>query len=227
MAAAASLTPDGENSVYAAARDVCAMTSFYTTTFMLHGHTGGGIGEIWRSAAMGLLAREEARSSTASSWTTASGTTTCRAASTARSASSAARGYDNDEWGAAYALAYTIPRKTLRITGAPPTKFSKPYQLPEQPWGTEADNAFLSLEAVPDAGGKQQDLSGETLAKDSSMPFFRRFTAPGEVSDDMLRQYIHHQDHNIRFVAAEQGARHQQRLHRLARPGRRGAAGTW
>jgi hypothetical protein len=55
MAAAASLTPNGERSVYAGARDVCAMTSFYTTSFMLHGHTGGGIGEIWRSAAMGLL----------------------------------------------------------------------------------------------------------------------------------------------------------------------------
>ena len=55
MAAAAALTPDGEKSVYAQARDVCAMQSFYTTSFMLHGHTGGGIGEIWRSAAMGLL----------------------------------------------------------------------------------------------------------------------------------------------------------------------------
>ena len=50
MAAAAALTPDGEDSVYAQARDVCAITSFYTTSFMLHGHTGGGIGEsewIW------------------------------------------------------------------------------------------------------------------------------------------------------------------------------------
>ena len=55
MAAAAALTPEGEESVYAAARDACAMQSFYTTSFMLHGHTGGGIGEIWRSAAMGLL----------------------------------------------------------------------------------------------------------------------------------------------------------------------------
>ena len=60
-------------------------------------------------------------------------------------------------WGAAYPLAYTIPRKTLRITGAPRGKFSKPYQLPKQPWGTEADNAFLSLEAVPDKDGNKQD----------------------------------------------------------------------
>ncbi|MGI9242312.1 MAG: DUF6288 domain-containing protein, partial [Verrucomicrobiales bacterium] len=39
MAAAAALTPDGESSIYARARDTCAMQSFYTTTFMLHGHT--------------------------------------------------------------------------------------------------------------------------------------------------------------------------------------------
>ena len=55
MAAAASLTPNGEESLYAGARDAAAMTGFYTTTFMLHGHTGGGIGEIWRRAGMGLL----------------------------------------------------------------------------------------------------------------------------------------------------------------------------
>ena len=55
MAAAAALTPDGEHSLYAKARDICAIQSFYTTSFMLHGHTGGGIGEIWRSAAMSLL----------------------------------------------------------------------------------------------------------------------------------------------------------------------------
>jgi len=31
------------------------MSGFYTTTYMLHRHTGGGVGEIWRSAATGLL----------------------------------------------------------------------------------------------------------------------------------------------------------------------------
>ncbi|MCH2065490.1 MAG: DUF6288 domain-containing protein, partial [Roseibacillus sp.] len=61
MAAAAALTPDGENSLYAKARDVCAIQSFYTTSFMLHGHTGGGIGEIWRSAAMGLMREKKPR----------------------------------------------------------------------------------------------------------------------------------------------------------------------
>ena len=201
MAAAAALTPDGENSVYAGARDVCAITSFYTTTFMLHGHTGGGIGEIWRSAAMGLLREKRPAQyrefmdnrqwhyDLSRRWDGSFGIL------------GGAR-YDNTEWGAGYALAYTIPRKTLRISGAPATRLSKPYPLPTQPWGTEADNRFISLEAVPDADGRKQDLSHETLAEDSSRPFFLRIHGSDEVSDDLLRRYIHHQDHNIRFVAA-------------------------
>ena len=104
MAAAASLTPDGEQSIYARARDTAAMTGFYTTTFMLHGHTGGGIGEGCAAPRWGCCTRRS-RSSTASSWTTGGGTTSCPAASTAPSASSAGtrlRGiYDSEEWGAA------------------------------------------------------------------------------------------------------------------------------
>ncbi|MEO1973313.1 MAG: DUF6288 domain-containing protein [Pirellulaceae bacterium] len=205
MAAAAALTPDGKKSVYAAARDACAMTSFYTTSFMLHGHTGGGIGESWRSPAMGLLYEKRPQQyrefmdnrqwhyDLSRRWDGSFGIL-------------GGAGYDTEKWkgawGTAYALTYTIPRKTLRISGAPPTEFSRQYQLPKQPWGTEADNAFVSLEAVPDTSGKRQDLSGETLAEDSSRPFIIRIHDSGEVSDDLLRQYIHHQDHNIRFVAA-------------------------
>jgi hypothetical protein len=46
-------------------------------------------------------------------------------------------------------LSFTAPLRTLRITGAPKTKFSKEYTLPENLWGTEADLAFLSLEHHP------------------------------------------------------------------------------
>ncbi len=201
MAAAASLTPEGEESVYAAARDTCAMTSFYTTTFMLHGHTGGGIGEIWRSAAMGLLHDKKPKQ-----YREFMDNRKWHYELSRRFDGSfgilGGGGYDKEQWGVAYPLAYTIPRKILRITGAPPSKFSKKYQLPKLPWGTEADNAFVSLEAVPDKDGKQQDLSDETLARDSSMHFIRRFHGPDQPSDDVIRKYIHHQDHNIRFVAA-------------------------
>ncbi|MBT3201713.1 MAG: hypothetical protein HN350_17565 [Phycisphaerales bacterium] len=201
MAAAASLTPDGEKSIYAQARDSCAMKSFYTTTYMLHGHTGGGIGEIWRSAAMGLLHETKpnqyrdfmdsrqwhydmSRRFNGSFGILGGG------------------GYDTEKWGVAYPLAYTIPRKTLRIAGAPRTKFSKSYQLPKRPWGNDADDIFMSIQAVPDKNGKKQDMSGETIAKDASMHFLTRFHGKQQPSDDEIRKYIYHPEFNIRNIAA-------------------------
>lgn len=201
MAAAAALTPDGENSVYAQARDVCAITSFYTTTFMLHGHTGGGIGEIWRSAAMGLM-----RDKRPGQYRDFMDHRTWHYDLSRRFDGSfgilGGGGYDKVQWGVAYGWAYTVPRRKLRIFGAPPTKFSKPYKLPAQPWGNEADNDFLSLDAVPDAEGNKQDLTGETLESDSSMPFLRRFHAPEGVSDETIRRFMHHQDAVVRQTAA-------------------------
>jgi Family of unknown function (DUF6288) len=46
-------------------------------------------------------------------------------------------------------LSYTAPLQTLRITGAPRTKFSQKYTLPKNIWGTKADLAFLSIEHNP------------------------------------------------------------------------------
>jgi len=207
MAAAASLTPDGEKSVYAAARDICAMTSFYTTTYMLHGHTGGGIGEGWRSPAMGMLYEKKPAQYREfmdnRRWHYELSRRFNGAFGIIGGDEGTGSYYDSEEWGAAYALTYTIPRKTLRITGAPLSKFAKPYQLPERPWGTAADDAFLSLEAVADAEGKRQDVSNETLASASAKPLIERLLAMGEVDDDVLRRYMHHPDYLIRNLAAK------------------------
>jgi len=204
MAAAASLTPNGEQSGYAGARDACAMTSFYTTTFMLHGHTGGGIGEIWRSAAMGplhdktpaqyreFMDNRQWHYDLSRRWDGSFGIL------------GGAR-YDNIEWGAGYALAYTVPRKTLRITGAPKTKFVHEYRLPERPWGTRADDAFASIEPAADKNGKRPDLSQETLAADSARGLLGRL-APPDLSDETIRRYAHHRDHTIRLFAARKAA---------------------
>lgn len=204
MAAAASLTPDGEKSIYARARDVVAMSSFYTTTFMLHGHTGGGIGEIWRSAAMGLLYDKKPKQyrefMDARQW---------HYDLSRRFNGSfgilGGAGYDKEEWGTAYALTYTIPRKTLRITGAT-SRFAKPYQLPERPWGTAADDAFESVEPAAYANGSKQDISGETLARDSSKPLISRLNAEAPVSDDEVRRLIHHPEYLIRHMASNHAA---------------------
>jgi hypothetical protein len=200
MAAAASLTTDGEKSVYAQARDSCAMKSFYTTTYMLHGHTGGGIGEIWRSAAMGLLHDKKP-----GQYRDFMNSRQWHYDMSRRYDGSlgilGGGGYDKEQWGVAYLLAYTIPRKTLRIAGAPRTKFSKSYQLPKQPWGNDADDIFLSIQAVADKNGKKQDMSGETIANDASMHFLLRFHGT-QASDDDIRKYIYHPEFNIRNIAA-------------------------
>jgi len=200
MAAAASLTPEGENSVYAKARDANANKSFYTTSWLFHGHTGGGIGEIWRGASAGLLAEKRPnmyrsfmnerrwmyelarRHDGAFGW--ASGMNVSYGSTGHRGGRS---------WGNLVPLVYTISRRQLRIHGAPRTKYSKPYQLPKQPWGNEADQAFYSLEPGEYKPGKKQDMSEERLPTHASWPMLRRLKDP-EVSDDVVLMYAHHPD---------------------------------
>jgi len=200
MAAAASLTPDGESSLYARARDTCAMTSFYTTSFMLHGHTGGGIGEVWRSAAMGLL-YDKAPAKYRQFMDNRQWIYELSRRYTGSFGIVGGARYDNETWGAGLALTYTIPRKTLRISGAPKTPYVHEYKLPVRPWGNKADDAFESLEAAADRNGHKQDLSKETLAHDSSRAVILRFKESPDISDDVLRAYAHHQDHEIRKLA--------------------------
>jgi hypothetical protein len=204
MAAAASLTPDGENSVYAKARDLCAMTGFYTTTFMLHGHTGGGIGEIWRSGSMALL-REKKPLQYREFMDHRQWHYDLSRRFDGSFGILGGAGYDDLEWGACYPWTYTFPRKTLRITGAPPSKFSKTYPLPARPWGTEADDVFLSMESVADKDGKPQDLSGEILTKDSAKPLIIRLTEK-DLSDDEIRRYVYHPEYLIRHMVSNNAA---------------------
>ncbi len=200
MAAAAALTPDGENSVYGGARDAAALTSFYTTTFMLHGHTGGGIGEIWRSASMSLLADKRPQMYRSFLDTRRWHYELSRRFNGSFGILDGAR-YDSEDWGAGYALTYIVPRKTLRVTGAKPTKFSKQYKLPERPWGTKADDAFASIEPATMADGTKPGFSHETVAVDSGRPLLERFSKP-DVDDATIRRYTHHPDNFVRGVAA-------------------------
>ena len=59
--------------------------------------------------------------------------------------------------GISLALGYTAPLKTLRITGAPRSKYAKDFTLPEHLWGTDADRAFLSSKNNPDFHKYGQD----------------------------------------------------------------------
>ena len=218
MAAAASLMPDGENSVYAKARDIQANKSFYTTSWLFHGHTGGGIGELWRGAAMGLLydKRPEPYRSFFNErmwmYELARGHDGAFGWPSGWNVNYGATGHKGGKaWGNYIPLVYTVPRKNLRIFGAPPTEFSKPYKLPERPWGTKADEAFYSLEAGEYAPGKRHDMEAERLPTHSAWPILRKFKDPN-VSDETLLEYALHPDSTSRSSAAgairEQGRQH-------------------
>lgn len=205
MAAAVSLTPEGENSLYAAARDISAVKGFYSTSWMLQGHTGGGIGEVWRGAAMGLMYQKKPTKYREfmdhRMWFYELSRRFDGSFGIIGGDIQGASHYDNTLWGTGLALSYTIPRKTLRMSGAPATKFCKSYQLPKRPWGNAADDVFYSQAAAPDKTGKVQIVDAEKLLADASAPIWRKLADP-KISDDVLLQYAHHPDQNMREQAA-------------------------
>ena len=200
LQAATTLTPEGEASVYAKARDISAGKSFYSTSWMLHGHTGGGIGEIWRGAAMGLVREKEPQRYREFLNNRAWFYDLSRRFDGSFGIVGGERYDMPGDWGTGLGLVYTIPRKALRLSGALPTKFCKVYQLPKRPWGIEADEAFYALDALPIGGGKPQDFDKVTLADEGSWPVLRKVLAP-EVTDETLLKYAHHPELGIREYA--------------------------
>lgn len=205
MAAAAQLTPAGEASVYAKARDNCAMKSFYATSWFNRGHTGGGIGEIWHSQAMQLMIdkrptqyrsfMDERRWHYELSRRPDGGIGIHDGA-----------GYDTAAgsglaWGTYHALAFTAARKKLRLFGAPPTRWCKTYPLPERPWGTPADEAFLSNTPAEYKPGKVEDLAHETIPTDASAVKGQRLfaaAASDEAKDEVRLMLAHHPEYAFR-----------------------------
>lgn len=197
MAAAAALTPGGENSIYARARDTGALSSFYSTAYLLHGHTGGGIGEVSRSQAMGLLYDKFPHHYREFMNQRAWHYDISRRFDGSFGIVGGER-YDNEDWGVGYAMTYTVPRKTLRLTGAPPTKFSKQHKLPDRPWGTAEDDDFESTKPIPFADGTLPDFSKETIVDDAGIAANNR-RAKG-MDAESLRRYIRHSDYSTRWV---------------------------
>lgn len=203
MQAAANLHPDGEKSIYAKARDISGTKAFYSTSWLFHGHTGGGIGELWRGPAMGMVRDkrpdeyqsfmderrwmyELARTHQGvfgwvSDWNVGYTDT----------------GLEGRGWGNFIPLIYTLPRKQLRLYGAPPSKYSHTHTIPDRPWGNEADELFLTMIPGEYLPGKRQDISKERLPTDASAPILARVDDP-KVSDELLLMYGHHFDQGVR-----------------------------
>ncbi len=200
MKAAGALLPDERNDIYEQASDIAAMHSFYSTSYMLHGHTGGGIGEVWRSAGMGLMFEKKPAQyrdfMNSRAW--------WYDLSRRYDGSFGVLGgesYDKESWGVTIGLTYTAPRKQLCIFGAPRSQYATYHTIPERPWGTVADNDFLDLEAAADKGGKIKNYDHETVFTDSGLPF-NRIMESENVSDAFLIEYAHHPQHHFRSIVA-------------------------
>ncbi|MDT8391250.1 MAG: DUF6288 domain-containing protein [Lentisphaeria bacterium] len=206
MAAAARLTPEGESSVYAKTRDNSAMKSFYATNWFHAAHTGGGIGEIWHHAAMGLM--HDKRQLQYRSYL-----------DTRRWVMDLSRRWDGSigiagmddrydrsateqerSWGTLFALTYTLPRKHLQLFGAPPTKWCKTYQLPTRPWGTPADDMFQLPTPVEAPGAiSMRQILQELVPTDSSQPLMDRINAKAKDQNGGIPlEYLAHPDYGIR-----------------------------
>jgi len=88
--------------------------------------------------------------------------------------------YATGEWGMCIALTYTAPWRTLRITGAPPTKFSKVKPVGEvMPKAPE----FLTprhAEGYKDSDFQDLETIVMTLKWDARNPFYKQSKNPGE-----------------------------------------------
>jgi hypothetical protein len=207
MAAAANLHPDGDKSVYAKARDVSGTKAFYSTSWLFHGHTGGGIGEYWRGPAMGVV-RDKRPAEYQSfmderRWMYELGRTHDGVFGwvSGWNVSYDKTGLEGRGFANFIPLIYTLPRKQLRMYGAPPTKFSHSYKIPDRPWGNKADEIFLTMTPGEYKPGKRQDISKERLRTDASKPILGRIDDP-KVSDDTLLKYAYHFDQGLRTASA-------------------------
>lgn len=208
MEAAAQVSPEGEKSVYAKARDNSAMKSFYATNWFHAAHTGGGMGEIWHHTAMSQM--REKRPTPYRSYL-----------DTRRWVMDLSRRFDgsigiagmddrydrsatedNMAWGTYFALTYTLPRKQLQLFGAPRSKWAKNSPLP-RPWGNAADDEFHSIEPIPGGPLTLEDLLNEKVETHASSAVFAKFSDPN-MPDETLFKYIHHPEYDLRSSAMDQ-----------------------
>ncbi len=137
----------GNIEIYRQARDWLGLAMLDSYPSLFTGHADNGRGDaIWRSitsAYMAELKPDQYRDTMKNlQWwfdlsrrpSGAMGVSTCE-------------GFDDEGSGAGVVMAYTAAKKTLRITGAPRSKFAKDFKLPEYLWGRPADTAFVSIES--------------------------------------------------------------------------------
>jgi len=185
----------GDTEVYRRARNYFALSMLDSFPALVTGHGDEGRGDaIWRSITSAYLhdLKPEAYRTTMDTlkwWYDLS-----RRPSGALGVATAQR-FDDEGSGAGVAIAYTAPLRTLRITGAPRSKFAKDFTLPVNPWGRPADLAFLSI--APDAQEPVYQLARKLGDAYSAEPNYAGMSAAE------LAQIARHRNYMIRAQAAK------------------------
>jgi hypothetical protein len=211
MAAAALLSPEGESSAYARARDISASKSFYATNWFRAAHTGGGIGEIWHHMAMNMI-KEKREKQFRSYFDTrrwlmelsrrpdgsigVGGQVYLRGNTTYDVSASEGK----MSHGTLLGLTYTLHRKELQMFGAPPSVHAvKDAELKSLPWGNRRDKIFLDDDPIPGSSLTKKDVLEESVEKNSSLPFMKAMTV-ASVSDETLMRGLHHPEFGLRVA---------------------------
>ena len=208
MAAAARLTPEGEKSIYAQASHTSAIKAYYGTHSYNMGHTGGGIGEIWKAAGVNLLTEKRPQQHRdyldSRRWSLELSRRHNGAMGIAGGEEGnydQASGEKSIAWGTFNALNYTAPRKHLHLFGAPLSKWAKSCQLPVRPAGSNAaDDDFNSPYPVPGGPWNNEQIYEETLQKNGGWNVLGQ-VYQDKVNDETLRAYLYHPEITFRFDA--------------------------
>ena len=217
----------GNVDIYRQARNYLGMSMLTSYPKLVTGHGDNGRGDgIWRGIASAYMLDEKPDDYHAAMKRLQWWYDLSRRPSGAFGMATVSSGHDAPGSGAAVALSYTAPLKTLRITGAPPSRHVKEFNLPEHLWGREADLEFLSLEhgefyskygeedpihvplhklgnAYNRVGKGRRDMSREEMLKNL---FHKRYMIRAQAAKALrrvgafseLEKYLGHEDPRVR-----------------------------
>ncbi len=207
LAAAMQVAMDasGESSIYQYTRDSLAMATLNAYPAMVTGHGDHGRGDgIWRGLVSSYLMDKKPEyyrevMNRITWWFDLSrfddgalGLATCLS-------------WNDPGSGAAAAMTYTAPLKTLRITGASRSKHGRKIELPEKLWGNQADLIFHSIEPVAgyEEFGEPLPMHRIVALIGSAYSKGRVAEAPKSVPVQQLNQFVRHNSYMIRAQAAK------------------------
>ncbi len=185
----------GNTKIYRDARNWFALSMLESFPGLVTGHGDEGRGDaIWRSITSDYL-REIKPAIYRTTMDELRWWYDLSRRSTGAFGAALAQYWDEEGTGAAVAMVYTAHLKTLRITGAPRSKYARDFTLPEHLWGRPADLKFIAVE--PDSEEPTHVLAGKLSDAKITKPDY------AEMTTEELVRATRHRHFNIRTQAAK------------------------